>query len=202
MKLILAIAFGVFILSSSSINNEANALSCTRPMPSIEQAFEDSGVVFLGEVISKEYFPAKISKFEDSIVKFKLIESFKGFSNETMTVKTSEWFYNPIYEVGNDNVVFAFGQPGKALSHKLCTIQSMMPEEKNLEQLRLLSEQEPIFDFEKGLEGAIKLAQERDQMRFLQGVILPIILIAAASIITVLVIRRKRKQNLVDKKTD
>ncbi len=65
-----------------------------------------------------------------------------------------------------------------------------------------ISAQESIIDYEKGLSDAIKLAQQRDQMRFLQGVILPIILIAAASIITVLVIRRKRKQNLVDKKTD
>ena len=65
-----------------------------------------------------------------------------------------------------------------------------------------ISAQEPIFDFEKGMEDAIKLAQQRDQMRFLQGVILPIILIAAASIITVLVIQRKRKQNLLNKKTD
>lgn len=136
----LPLVLGIFILFSSSIFNQANALSCEGPI-TVQKSFEDSGVVFFGEVISKKYFLVdKEYGFEDSIVKFKLIESFKGFSNKTMTVETSEWFFDPTYEVGNDYVVFAFGQPGKPLSHQLCTIQSLVSEEEILDELRLLKE--------------------------------------------------------------
>ena len=133
----LSLFFGSLILSSSSILNQVNALSCEGPI-TVERSFEDSKVVFLGEVISKKYYlQDEEYGYEDSIVKFKLIESFKGFSNETMTVITAEYFWDPTYEEGNNYVVFASGSE-EALYPVLCTI-SIIPEEENLEQLRLLS---------------------------------------------------------------
>ncbi len=137
MKLILPLVLGIFILFSSSILNQTNALSCEGPI-TVPSSFEDAEVVFFGEVISKKYYLVDEEYgFEDSIVKFKLKESFKGFSNETMTVITAEYFFDPTYEEGNNYVVFASGSE-EALRPVWCTI-SIIPEEKNLEQLRLLS---------------------------------------------------------------
>ena len=138
----LSLFFGSLILSSSSILNQVNALSCEDPI-TVERSFEDSKVVFLGEVISKKYYlQDEEYGYEDSIVKFKLKESFKGFSNETITLETSEWFWDPTYEEGNDYVVFAIINPQQnVLRPQLCTISSI-PEEKNLQQLRLLSDKE------------------------------------------------------------
>ena len=138
----LSLFFGSLILSSSSILNQVNALSCEDPI-TVERSFEDSKVVFLGEVISKKYYlQDEEYGYEDSIVKFKLKESFKGFSNETITLETSEWFWDPTYVEGNDYVVFAIINPQQnVLRPQLCTISSI-PEEKNLQQLRLLSDKE------------------------------------------------------------
>ena len=158
----LSLFFGSLILSSSSILNQVNALSCEGPI-TVERSFEDSKVVFLGEVISKKYYlQDEEYGYEDSIVKFKLKESFKGFSNETITLETSEWFWDPTYEEGNDYVVFAIINPQQnVLSPQLCTI-SIIPEEKNLQQLRLLANPEqtpketltlpPKKQIEKGIE--------------------------------------------------
>ncbi len=158
----LSLFFGSLILSSSSILNQVNALSCEGPI-TVERSFEDSKVVFLGEVISKKYYlQDEEYGYEDSIVKFKLKESFKGFSNETITLETSEWFWDPTYEEGNDYVVFAIINPQQnVLRPQLCTISSI-PEEKNLQQLRLLANPEqtpketltlpPKKQIEKGIE--------------------------------------------------
>ncbi len=158
----LSLFFGSLILSSSSILNQVNALSCEGPI-TVERSFEDSKVVFLGEVISKKYYlQDEEYGYEDSIVKFKLKESFKGFSNETITLETSEWFWDPTYEEGNDYVVFAIINPQQnVLRPQSCTISSI-PEEKNLQQLRLLANPEqtpketltlpPKKQIEKGIE--------------------------------------------------
>ena len=131
----LPLALGIFILFGSGILNQTNALSCEGPI-TVPLSFEHSEVVFFGEVISKKYYLVDEEYgFEDSIVKFKLKESFKGFSNETMTVITAEYFFDPTYEEGNNYVVFA-SDSEEALRPVWCTI-SIIPEEENLEQLRL-----------------------------------------------------------------
>jgi len=137
MKLFWLILLIAIFLFYTGNQNVGHALSCEGPITT-QSSYEDSDVVFLGEVISKKYVPSSIEDFQDSLVKFKVKESFKGISNETLTIQTSEYFWSAIFNEGNEYVVFAYDSDG-ILGDQLCTLNST-PDEIDLEQLRKLSD--------------------------------------------------------------
>jgi len=178
----------ILTLSLIPYDYDASAQSCKR-IP-LEEEYEKTDLIFLGKAIQKEYSE---SSFEPPITTFEIEKVYKGDPLNEAKVASLEMIFDIEFEVGKKYLVFAEPTDSYFLAGP-CSPTSLVSEStmKIIDQVILLSEQESILELEEGMDEARKLVRQHQQMRFLQEVILPIILIAAASIITVFVIKRRK----------
>ena len=108
-------AFATALVSSGiSIVAPASAQACTcDPKPDIEQALEQSSVVFVGQVKSKVENPLKKEQWE---VKFSVSRKLKGFEevpgNQVLIYTPKDHEYCGYkFQDGLDYVVYATGNP-------------------------------------------------------------------------------------------
>lgn len=120
---------------SFTANNSVYGLSCDGT--NITQSFAESDVVFAGQVLSKEYVPSERSSANgrtDALTQFSVTEKFKGISQETISIISSEWMWGFNFTKNLEYVVFAYDD-GQNLRHQTCTPTSLL-EDAELEQIR------------------------------------------------------------------
>ncbi|MCV0431838.1 hypothetical protein [Nitrosopumilus sp.] len=122
-------------IASFIASNSAYGLSCATA--NMTQSFAESDVVFTGKALSKEYVPSELSTADgknDAITQFSVIEKFKGASQDTIPIISSEWLWGYNFTENLEYVVFAFDD-GQHLRHQTCTSTSLL-ENAELEQIR------------------------------------------------------------------
>ncbi len=122
-------------LVSFTVNNSVYGLSCGGI--NVSQSFSESDAVFAGQVLSKEYVPSDRSSANgrtDALTQFSVTEKFKGISQETIPIISSEWRWGYNFTENLEYVVFAYDD-GKHLRHQTCTPTSLL-EDAELEQIR------------------------------------------------------------------
>ncbi len=122
-------------LVSFTASNSVYGLSCDGT--NMTQSFEESDVVFAGQALSKEYVPSESSTVDgknDAITQFSVIEEFKGISQDTIPIISSEWLWGYNFTENLEYVVFAYND-GQHFRHQLCTSTSLL-ENTKLEQIR------------------------------------------------------------------
>ena len=80
-------------------------LSCAAP--NIEESFEESDVVFSGKVLSKDYLNPQDESTLIAVSTFLIKESFKGVSQDTLTISSNERFWGINFEKDLEYLVFA-----------------------------------------------------------------------------------------------
>jgi hypothetical protein len=131
--------FIIFLVLASLVsftgNNSVYGLSCGGA--NMTQSFAESDAVFAGQVQSKEYIPSERSSGDgenDAITQFSIIENFKGISQETISIISSEWLWGYNFTKNLEYVVFAYDD-GQYLRHQTCTPTSLL-EHAELEKIR------------------------------------------------------------------
>jgi len=157
------------------------SLSCAGP--TIEEEFSKSQWVFLGKFISE----TDAGIFSDNtILNFEVIEYYKGESSPIMKVLNNpNWRHSFSSE---EAIIFAgsdlFGNPELFL----CTNSGETADE-HISKVRQMSS----GFFEEDLGKALRLAEERAQIQLVYD-LLPILILATATIIGIIFIKRKRKK--------
>ncbi|WP_246282159.1 hypothetical protein [Nitrosopumilus ureiphilus] len=140
-------------LVSFTASNSVYGLSCGGV--NTIQSFAESDVVFAGQVLSKEYVPSERSSSNgknDAITQFSIIENFKGISQETISIISSEWLWGYNFTKNLEYVVFAYDD-GQNLRPQTCTPTSLL-EHAEIEQIRQVAYDyiiSPLKQFKSGI---------------------------------------------------
>ena len=130
------IFFGFSIFAVPLTQNSAYGLSCAAP--NVTQSFEESDVVFVGEVVSKEYLEPsdEISLIAESM--FFIKEPFKGVFQDHVKVSSNEKFWGINFTQGEEYLVFA-DYSGSEIQSQLCGPTNLI-EFSNIDLIRNISE--------------------------------------------------------------
>lgn len=113
--LILFLVAGIFLNPFSF--SDAFGLSCAAP--NIAESFEESDVVFVGTVVSKEYLEPSDQRTLIAESLFSIKESLKGVTQDQVTVSSDEKFWGINFTIGSDYLVFA-DYYGEEIQSQLC----------------------------------------------------------------------------------
>jgi len=144
MKNVLMLVF-LSITLMFLLPQNVEALTPCMEIDTIETAFERADMVFFGQVTSENISDLKYpssDEIEIYTIKFNVIESFKGFSNKTISL-TENYYSLSLghnFAFGYDDIVFASGT-SDSLTQIPCT-PYVVPNTENLDQLRILSSNE------------------------------------------------------------
>ena len=139
---------GIFL--TPSYFGEVFGLSCAAP--NVTQSFEESDVVFVGEVVSKEYLEPsnEHSLIAESL--FSIKEPFKGIFQDHVKVSSDEKFWGINYTLGLEYLVFA-DYLGSEIQSQLCGPTNLV-EFSNVDFIRNISEINilpPLKQFSSGI---------------------------------------------------
>jgi len=125
---------GIFLTQSSL--GDAFGLSCA-PL-NVTQSFEESDVVFVGEVVSKEYLEPsdQLTLIAESL--FSVKEPFKGIFQDHVKVSSDEKFWGINFTQGLEYLVFA-DYSGSELQSQLCGPTNLI-KFSNIDLIRKISE--------------------------------------------------------------
>ena len=132
--IIFLIVAGIFFIPSSFV--DSFGLSCAAPK--ITESFEESDVVFVGKVVSKEYLEPTNEHTLVAESLFSVKESFKGIFQDDVTVSSDEKFWGIHFTVGEEYLVFA-DYTGPELQSQLCG-PTNLAEFSDVELVRNISE--------------------------------------------------------------
>lgn len=109
-----------------------------------EWSLWNSDVVFFGHVTSTEDLENKVapSGLQPYTIKFTVLESYKGFSNQTITLESDGFFPYSNFVEGNDYLVYAVNYSG-VLRPLICSDITKDPNIVHLSKLRAFSITEP-----------------------------------------------------------
>jgi len=130
------IFFGFSIFAVPLTQNSAYGLSCAAP--NVTQSFEESDVVFVGEVVSKEYLEPsdELTLIAESL--FFIKEPFKGVNQDSVKVLSNEKFWGINFTQGEEYLVFA-DYSGSEIQSQLCGPTNLI-EFSNIDLIRNISE--------------------------------------------------------------
>jgi len=130
------IFFGFSIFAVPLTQNSAYGLSCADP--NVTQSFEESNVVFVGEVVSKEYLEPsdELTLIAESL--FFIKEPFKGVNQDSVKVLSNEKFWGINFTQGEEYLVFA-DYSGSEIQSQLCGPTNLI-EFSNIDLIRNISE--------------------------------------------------------------
>ena len=132
--LFLIIISGIFFVPSTVV--DSFGLSCAEP--NISESFEESDVVFVGTVISKEYQePSSQNSFVAESL-FSIQEGFKGVFEDQVKVTSDEQFWGINFAQGAQYLVFA-DYSGAEIQSQLCGPTSLV-EYSNVDLVRKIAE--------------------------------------------------------------
>ena len=125
---------GIFLIPPSFI--DAYALSCAPP--NVTESYEESDVVFVGEVVSKEYLEPsnEMELVAESL--FSIKEPFKGVNQDPVKVLSNEKFWGINFTQGEEYLVFA-DYFGSEIQSQLCGPTNLI-EFSNIDLIRSISE--------------------------------------------------------------
>jgi serpin B len=131
---ILSIVASIFLIPPSFV--DSFGLSCAAP--NVTESFEESDVVFLGEVVSKEYLdpPNEQTLVAESL--FSIKEPFKGVLEDQVKVSSNEKFWGINFIQGLEYLVFA-DYSGSEIQSQLCGPTNLI-EFSNIDLVRNISE--------------------------------------------------------------
>ena len=140
---------GIFLIPPSFI--DAFGLSCAPP--NVTESYEESDVVFVGEVVSKEYLepPNEHSLIAESL--FSIKESFKGVNQDPVKVLSDEKFWGINFTQGEEYLVFA-DYSGSEIQSQLCGPTNLI-EFSNIDLIRNISENNILPPLKQISEGII-----------------------------------------------
>ena len=149
--------------------DDVDSLSCRKI--SVNEYYKNADLIFVGKAVDKEYSK---SSFEPPITTFEIEKVYKGNPLNEAEVSTLEMIGDIEFEVGKNYIVFAKPYKGHFLAGG-CSPTSLVSEStmKIIDQVILLSEEE-------------------SNQKFLEKLIITIILISVVSIVTVFVIKRRK----------
>ena len=126
----------VIIGGFSMINYDVYALSCAPP--NVTESYEESDVVFVGEVVSKEYLEPsnEHSLIAESL--FFIKEPFKGIFQDHVKVSSDEKFWGINFTQGLEYLIFA-DYFGSEIQSQLCGPTNLI-EFSNIDIIRNISE--------------------------------------------------------------
>ena len=189
MNKLTVVFFGLLcttVLAFGSTINLADGLTCSGT--TLQEDFDSADYVFSGHVISKEYIPSsEFGKFQDSVVQFEVLESFKGISDKGITLTTKEWFWSHPFEEGKDYVVFAIKQK-ETIKDLVCTRTGSV-EYIDVNEIRSFASNYTFFG--EVLDGPLKIARMREQIQFIQTWIIPIITVGIFVSVATLMFKSK-----------
>jgi len=138
MKLITLLAsIYVIIAGGFSVTDyDAFALSCAAP--NIAESYEESDVVFVGEVVSKEYLESSHERELIAESLFSIKEPFKGVNQDSVKVLSDEKFWGINFAQGAEYLVFA-DYSGSEIQSQLCGPTNLI-EFSNIDLVRNISE--------------------------------------------------------------
>jgi len=189
----------MFVLSQN-----VEAITPCQEIATAEASFVASDLVFFGHVILTEDID-KVTALglQPYTIKFTVIESYKGFSNQTITLESDGFYPYLDFVEGSDYLVYAVNNSG-TLSPLICSDITKDPNIVYLSKIRALSitvpsvlEQESIEEYdwlEKGQGEAIKLAERQAQLQLLEQWLVPIILVVIIGSSIGLFLRHRRKR--------
>jgi hypothetical protein len=130
------ICFGFSIFAVPLTQNSAYGLSCAAP--NVTQSFEESDVVFVGEVVSKEYLEPsdELTLIAESL--FFIKEPFKGVNQDSVKVLSNEKFWGINFTQGEEYLVFA-DYSGSEIQSQLCGPTNLI-QFSNIDLIRNISE--------------------------------------------------------------
>jgi len=153
MKLIVLLAsiFAIITGGFSVIDYDAFALSCAPP--NITESYEESDVVFVGEVVSKEYLEPsnEMELIAESL--FSIKEPFKGVNQDSVKVLSNEKFWGINFTQGEEYLVFA-DYSGSEIQSQLCGPTNLI-EFSNIDLVRNISENNILPPLKQISEGII-----------------------------------------------
>ena len=125
---------GIFLIPPSFI--DAFGLSCAPP--NVTESFEESDVVFVGEVVSKEYLEPsnEMELVAESL--FSIKEPFKAVNQDPVKVLSNEKFWGINFTQGEEYLVFA-DYFGSEIQSQLCGPTNLI-EFSNIDLIRNISE--------------------------------------------------------------
>lgn len=117
MKKIFIFLFFVIIFQIPFVS-DSFGLSCAPQ--TLNEIYEDSDIVFLGTVISKEYWPPSTGEAK---ITLEIQDLLKGTHHKTIILSSNESFWGHNFGAGVQYVVFAQGNQDKTLNYSvgLCT---------------------------------------------------------------------------------
>ena len=139
----------IFLIPPSFI--DAFGLSCAPP--NVTESYEESDVVFVGEVVSKEYLEPsnEHSLIAESL--FSIKESFKGVNQDPVKVLSDEKFWGINFTQGEEYLVFA-DYSGSEIQSQLCGPTNLI-EFSNIDLIRNISENNILPPLKQISEGII-----------------------------------------------
>ena len=140
---------GIFLIPPSFI--DAYALSCAPP--NVTESYEESDVVFVGEVVSKEYLEPsnEMELVAESL--FSIKEPFKGVNQDPVKVLSNEKFWGINFTQGEEYLVFA-DYSGSEIQSQLCGPTNLI-EFSNIDLIRNISENNILPPLKQISEGNI-----------------------------------------------
>jgi len=140
---------GIFLIPPSFI--DAYALSCAPP--NVTESYEESDVVFVGEVVSKEYLEPsnEMELVAESL--FSIKEPFKGVNQDPVKVLSNEKFWGINFTQGEEYLVFADYFESEIQS-QLCGPTNLI-EFSNIDLIRNISENNILPPLKQISEGII-----------------------------------------------
>ena len=140
---------GIFLIPPSFI--DAYALSCAPP--NVTESYEESDVVFVGEVVSKEYLEPsnEMELVAESL--FSIKEPFKGVNQDPVKVLSNEKFWGINFTQGEEYLVFA-DYSGSEIQSQLCGPTNLI-EFSNIDLIRNISENNILPPLKQISEGII-----------------------------------------------
>jgi len=140
---------GIFLIPASFI--DAYALSCAPP--NVTESYEESDVVFVGEVVSKEYLEPsnEMELVAESL--FSIKEPFKGVNQDPVKVLSNEKFWGINFTQGEEYLVFA-DYSGSEIQSQLCGPTNLI-EFSNIDLIRNISENNILPPLKQISEGII-----------------------------------------------
>jgi len=140
---------GIFLIPPSFI--DAYALSCAPP--NVTESYEESDVVFVGEVVSKEYLEPsnEMELVAESL--FSIKEPFKGVNQDPVKVLSNEKFWGINFTQGEEYLVFA-DYSGSEIQSQLCGPTNLI-EFSKIDLIRNISENNILPPLKQISEGII-----------------------------------------------
>jgi len=147
--LILLLVVGIFLIPSSFA--DAFGLSCAQP--NLVESFEESDVVFVGTVVSKEYLDSSDERKLVAESLFSVKEPLKGFTENQVTVLSDEKFWGINFTLGSEYLVFA-DYFGEDIQSQLCGPTNLV-EFSNIDLVRDISENSILAPLKQTSSGII-----------------------------------------------